>query len=92
RLGQRIEKTVAIRPNDDEKLCPVAAYSCYLTRIADYPLVIPHPKDGSIKYAPLLRNSRHLNKPLSAETISNQMDTISCKIPELERATRCIKP
>ncbi|KAF9088931.1 hypothetical protein BGX27_002595 [Mortierella sp. AM989] len=80
------------RPNNDAKLCPVAAYSCYLTRTADYPLEIAHPKDNSIKYAPLQRNSRHLNKPLLAETISNQMDTISYRIPELERATRRVKP
>ncbi|KAF9944206.1 hypothetical protein BGZ72_002661, partial [Mortierella alpina] len=88
RMGNRIEKTVTIHANKDPRLCPVAAYACYLTRTADHPLEIPHPKDNEITITPLIRNSRDLNYTVSSETISNHMDTISVKIPEVERSSR----
>jgi hypothetical protein len=60
--------------------------------MADHPLTINHPKDPVIKIDPLIRNTRNLNHPASAQTISNHMDVISMTIPELEKATRRVKP
>jgi len=60
--------------------------------MADHPLTINHPKDPAIKIDPLIRNTRNLHHPASAQTISNHMDVISMTIPELEKATRRVKP
>ncbi|KAI8347542.1 hypothetical protein B0O80DRAFT_376877, partial [Mortierella sp. GBAus27b] len=92
RKGKRIEKVAHITANSDTMLCPVATYRSHLERIADSPTTIPHPKDGRLTITPLVHNTYRLTVPVSTQTISNHMDTISILIPEVEKASRRVKP
>lgn len=92
RKGMRIEKVVHIMANSDPTLCPVTAYRSYLSRVADFPSEVPHPKDDKITISPLVRNTVRRSQPVSSQTISNHMDTISTLIPEVEKASRRVKP
>ncbi|KAF9976636.1 hypothetical protein BGZ75_000209, partial [Mortierella antarctica] len=57
---------------------------CVLSRpYRGSPLEIPHPKDYEVTIMPFIGNSRDLNLTVSSETISNHMDSISFKIPEV---------
>ncbi|KAG0346055.1 hypothetical protein BGZ54_005359, partial [Gamsiella multidivaricata] len=92
RKGKRIEKVVYISANSDPKLCPLAAYQFYTSRIKDHPVTVPHPKDKNFTICPFIRNTLRLHAAVSMQTISNHMDSISTLIPEVERPTRRVKP
>jgi hypothetical protein len=77
RGGKRICKYIPIKSHNDPLLCPINALREYMNRIKDHPLVLPHPKDESVTYGPLLRDVRNLTKPIGSERISKHMKEIS---------------
>ncbi|KAG0196436.1 Retinol dehydrogenase 16 [Mortierella sp. GBA30] len=80
RGGKRICRNSTIQSHSDTFLCPVDAFTEYLRRIQDYEKDIPHPKDASIKYRPLIRDTRDLSKAIGTERISKHIYNISEKL------------
>jgi len=77
RGGKRVCKYIPIQGHRDPLLCPVATLTEYLGRIEGHPIVVPHPKDHTIMYRPLLRDVRDLDRPIGSERISKHIKEIS---------------
>ncbi|KAF8926899.1 hypothetical protein BGZ52_005072 [Haplosporangium bisporale] len=74
---QAYKAAVIHMSHDDLFLCPVKTLSEYLRRIQEYEITVAHPKDSSIQYRPLIRDTRDFNKPIGAEHISKHISNIS---------------
>ncbi|KAF9899382.1 hypothetical protein EC991_008989 [Linnemannia zychae] len=77
RGGNRICRYTTIRSHDDPLLCPIKALSEYLQRIRGHKITVAHPKDASIQYRPLIRDTRDFSKPIGTERISKHISNIS---------------
>lgn len=77
RGGNRICRYTTISSHDDLLLCPIKALSEYLQRIQGHEITVAHPKDASIQYSPLIRDTRDISKPIGTERISKHISNIS---------------
>ncbi|KAG0287667.1 hypothetical protein BGZ97_007027 [Linnemannia gamsii] len=86
RGGERIIKSVMIKPHPVEALCPVKAYVEYRRRTSDQDRFarMPHPKLATESYTPLIRQLRRRNLRLGQEAISNYIATIMSLMPQDE--------
>ncbi|KAI7825642.1 hypothetical protein BC939DRAFT_395857 [Gamsiella multidivaricata] len=80
RGGNRICRYTTVKSHDDTLLCPVKTLTEYLRRIQGHDIDVPHPKDASIRYRPLLRDVRDPSRHVGAERISNHIAFISRKL------------
>jgi hypothetical protein len=93
RNGQPIHKCITIKCHDDPLLCPVQTMTEYLHRIHDHKIMVPHPKNKTELYRPLIRDVRFPKKPVGNDTISNHIASITelLSLPENAKA-RAIGP
>ena len=87
RGGKRIFKYTTLKCHDDPLLCPVQTITEYIRRIDAHKIMVPHPKDGTILYRPLIRDARCLDKEITADRISKHISFITDMIalPKNER-------
>lgn len=77
RGSNRICHYTMIRNHNDPLLCPIKTLNEYLRRIQGHEITVAHPKDASIQYRPLIRDTRDFGKPIGAERISKHIASIS---------------
>ncbi|KAF8945137.1 hypothetical protein BGZ46_006103, partial [Entomortierella lignicola] len=77
RNGQRIIKHITIGGHPDPALCPVKAYTAYLARLDEVDIRVPHPKDPTREYTPLIRFTKDHSKPATSTTIAGHMNRVS---------------
>ncbi|KAF9578407.1 hypothetical protein BGW38_005797 [Lunasporangiospora selenospora] len=80
RNGHTICKYVTIKSHDDDRLYPVKTLAEYLDRVKTFHIMVEHPKDESVKYRPLLRNTGHFNKSIGSQRNSNHLKAITNKL------------
>ncbi|ORE02995.1 hypothetical protein BCV72DRAFT_189113, partial [Rhizopus microsporus var. microsporus] len=76
RQGLRITKTITIHPHPDPLLCPVTAYSVYVSRIASVTCYVAHPAFPSISIHCLFRSLADHSQPIGPERISKHIHRI----------------
>ncbi|KAG0278506.1 hypothetical protein BGZ97_009719 [Linnemannia gamsii] len=77
RGGSQIIKYPTIKSHDDPLLCPVRAIAEYLRRLEGHEIMIPHFKNETFLYRPLIRDVRSLKIPVINQTISNHIAEIT---------------
>lgn len=83
RGGQRIIKTVVVKPHPVEYFCPVKAYVEYRRRTSDQDRFArtTHPKAESVPFTPLIRRVNKANLGLGSERISKYIQEIMKLMP-----------
>jgi hypothetical protein len=84
--GQRIVKQVTISPHSNPRLCPVNAYTAYVSRLKDTSLTVPHPKDPERSIAPLIRFVKDHSQAAQATTIGQHMARITKRMIAPDKA------
>ncbi|KAF9119468.1 hypothetical protein BGW39_000280 [Mortierella sp. 14UC] len=83
RGGQRIIKTITIKPHPVESFCPVKAYVEYRRRTSDQDRFARtmHPKSDTEQLTPLIRHVNRRNLGLSSDRISKYIQEIMQLMP-----------
>jgi hypothetical protein len=82
RLGQRITKTVHIRPDPNPVLCPVATFKAYVLRTHRRACLFPHPVLPQVTLNYLIRDLRNDARPIYAQRISKNIQTLMSLLPQ----------
>ncbi|OMJ23593.1 hypothetical protein AYI70_g2169 [Smittium culicis] len=77
RAGRPIEKPCQIAPHTDPILCPVLAYSVYKEKVANTLCPTPHTNNSKWVVNRLLRFVNNKEKPLSVDSVSRYIRSIS---------------
>ncbi|ORE04365.1 hypothetical protein BCV72DRAFT_313135, partial [Rhizopus microsporus var. microsporus] len=80
RQGSRITKTITIHSHPDLLLCPVTAYSVYVSRIASVTYYIAHPAFPLINIHCLFRSLADHSQPIGPERISKHIRRIMTQV------------
>lgn len=77
RAGQHIIKSVFIHPHEDQLVCPVATYQCYVAQLASSSLsCVKHPFLDQT-FNPLIRHVFDINQAASCDTIGRHITRVS---------------
>ncbi|KAF9369059.1 hypothetical protein CPB97_003959 [Podila verticillata] len=79
--GHPISWSLTLRAHTNPCLCPVVTLKEYLHQIKDFPCSIPHHKELSEFYTPLIQHSKHLSQPVKNDTISNHAKALGTLLP-----------
>lgn len=82
RLGQRITKSVHIKPHDNPLLCPVAVFRTYVQRFHQRACVFPHPVLPHVSLNYMVRDLRNSARPIYAQRISKHIQSIIDLLPQ----------
>ncbi|OMJ08601.1 hypothetical protein AYI70_g11445, partial [Smittium culicis] len=75
--GSPIEKLCIIKAHKDRLLCPIIAYKVYKQKVANIPCPRPHQNDNTVTINHLFRFLKDHSKPLSADSISRNVKSIT---------------
>ncbi|PVU95719.1 hypothetical protein BB561_001644 [Smittium simulii] len=77
RQGRPIERPCEIKAHNNKLMCPVDAYRIYKQKVANVPCTSPHVNDNDIIINHLFRYIKDNSKPLSVDSISRNIKSIT---------------